>query len=148
MKFVPLALAGAVLSSFAASGASAAPVRQASFCGTAKGVAAYIVSSGNSLSPTGGESLATVEKKLRFDYAAIIKAEPALKSSAPGKIKADLVKALALVNYVNSTMKSVNWDFTKIVAYEKPLVAKATAARPAIAHLDAYFKGTCHFKGM
>jgi hypothetical protein len=147
MKFVPIALAAAVLSSCAASAAHAAPVKQASFCGTAKGVAAYIVSSGNALSPTAGESLATVEHKLKVAYAAMIKAEPALKSSAPSSIKPDLLKAFSVVNYIDAKMSAVGWDFTKVVSFAQSLSAKAQSAGPAIKHLDAYFKGTCHIKG-
>jgi hypothetical protein len=147
MKLVPVALAAAVMSSYAASGAAAAPVKQASFCGTAKGVAAYIVSSGNSLSPTAGESLATVEHKLKVAYAAIIKSEGALKSSAPSSIKPDLLKAFSVVNYINAKMSAVGWDFTKVASFAQSLSAKAQSATPAIKHLDAYFKGTCHIKG-
>jgi hypothetical protein len=147
MKLVPVALAAALLSSYAASAASAAPVKQAGFCGTAKGVAAYIVSSGNSLNPTGGESLATVEKKLKVAYAAIIKSEGALKSSAPSSIKPDLLKAFSVINYIDAKMSSVGWDFTKVVPFAQSLSAKAQSAGPAIKHLDAYFKGTCHIKG-
>jgi hypothetical protein len=117
------------------------------FCGTAKGVAAYIVSSGNSLSPTAGESLATVEHKFRVAYAAIIKAEPALKSSAPASIKPDLVKAFSVINYINAKMSAVGWDFTKVASFAQSLSAKAQSATRAIHHLDAYFKGTCHIKG-
>jgi hypothetical protein len=147
MKLVPIVLAAAMLSSYAASGAGAAPVKQASFCGAAKGVAAYIVSSGNALSPTAGESLATVEHKFRVAYAAIIKAEPALKSSAPSSIKPDLVKAFSVINYINAKMSAVGWDFTKVASFAQSLSAKTQSATPAIHHLDAYFKGTCHIKG-
>ena len=138
MKLVPLALSVVVLAVYAA-GAAAAPTRQASFCGTAKGVAAYIVNSGSLISPT--------ERKLKFDYGAIIHAEPALKSSAPRTIKPDLLTAFSLVNFVNARMTAIGWDFTKALPFEKTLVTRATAAKPAIQHLSAYFKGTCHIKG-
>jgi hypothetical protein len=146
MKLVTLALTAAVLSAYA-SNAAAAPVRQASFCGTAKGVAAYLVHSNAVISPTGTDTIQTLERKLKVEYGAIVKAEPSLLGSAPGSIKPDLRKALAFVNYVNGKMTAVNWDFTKIVVYEKPLVAKAQAARPALTHLSTYFRGKCHIKG-
>jgi hypothetical protein len=146
MKLVPLALATAVLS-VCASNAAAAPAKQASFCGTAKGVAAYLVHSNAVISPTGADTLQTLERKLKVEYGAIVKAEPSLLGSAPGSIKPDLRKALAFVNYVNGKMSAVNWDLTKLVAYEKPLIAKAQAARPALTHLSTYFRRTCHIKG-
>jgi len=146
MKLVPLALSVVVLAVYAA-GAAAAPTRQASFCGTAKGVAAYIVNSGSLISPTGSETLQSLERKLKFDYGAIIHAEPALKSSAPRTIKPDLLTAFSLVNFVNARMTAIGWDFTKALPFEKTLVTRATAAKPAIQHLSAYFKGTCHIKG-
>lgn len=144
---MPVALAAAVLSLYAVSAASAAPAKQAGFCGTAKGVAVYLVQSGNMISPTGGESLATLQRKLKADYAAIIKAEPALKSAAPSSIKADLVKAFSVINYIDAKMSSVGWDFTRVAPFAQSLSAKAQSAGPAIKHLDAYFKGTCHIKG-
>jgi hypothetical protein len=140
---VPIATLAAV-AAFFASGASA---QRASFCGTAKGIAVYLVQSGNMISPTGGESLATLTKKLKVDYAAIIKAEPALKSSAPSSIKPDLLKALSVINYIDAKMSSVGWDFMKVAPFAQSLSAKAQSAGPAIKHLDAYFKGTCHIKG-
>ena len=143
MKLVPIALAALVLSVYASS-ASAAP---ASFCGTAKGVAASLVHSGSMISPTGGESLATLQRKLKADYAAIIKAEPALKSQAPASIKPDLLKAFSVINFIDAKMSAVGWDFTKVAPFAQSLSAKASSARLAIAHLDAYFKGTCHIKG-
>jgi hypothetical protein len=143
MKLVPIVLAAVVLSVYASS-ASAAP---ASFCGTAKGVAAYLVHSGNMISPTGGESLATLQHKLKTTYGAIIHAEPALKSQAPGSIKADLLRVFSVVNYVNAKMNSVGWDFTKIAPFAQTLAAKAQSAKPALNHLDVYFRGTCHIKG-
>ncbi len=143
MKFVPIALAAVVLSVYASS-ASAAP---ASFCGTAKGVAAYLVTSGNMISPTGGESLATLQHKLKTTYGAIIHAEPALKSQAPASIKADLLQVFSVVNYVNAKMSSVGWDFTKVAPFAQTLAAKAQSAKPALHHLDVYFRGTCHIKG-
>jgi hypothetical protein len=146
MKLVPVAAAVVVLAFFASS-ASAAPSRGASFCGTAKGVAVYLVQSGNLISPSGNESLATLTKKLKADYAAIIKAEPALKSSAPGSIKPDLLKAFSVINFIDAKMSSVGWDFTKVAPFAQSLSAKAQSARPAITHLEAYFKGTCHIKG-
>lgn len=146
MRVVPPMVAAVVLSAFA-SNAAAAPVKQTSFCSTAKGVAAYIVSSGNAISPTGGESLATMEKKLKFAYAAIIKAEPALNASAPGSIKSDLAKTFSFINFINTKMSAVGWDFTKIAPFAHQFVAKATAAKPGLTKLDAYFKGTCHIKG-
>jgi len=141
MKFVPIALAAVVLSVYASS-ASAAP---ASFCGTARGVAAYLVHS--NITPTAGESLATFQHKLKLTYGAIIHAEPALKSQAPASIKADLLKAFSVVNYINAKMSSVGWDFTKITPFASTLAAKAQSAKPALNHLDVYFRGTCHIKG-
>jgi hypothetical protein len=140
---LPIAVVAAVLA-FYASGASAAPQ---SFCGTAKGIAASIVHSGNMISPTGGESLQTVERKLKNSYAAIIKAQPALLGSAPGSIKPDLQKAFAAIDYINAKMKAVGWDFTKVAPFAQALAARAAAARPALTRLDAYFKGTCHIAG-
>ena len=146
MKLVPFTLSVVLLAIYAA-GAAAAPTRQASFCGTAKGVAAYIVNSGSLISPTGNETLQSLERKLKFDYGAIIHAEPALKSSAPRRIKPDLLTAFSLINFVNAKMTAVGWDFTKVLPFEKTLVARATGAKPALQHLDTYFKGTCHIKG-
>ena len=143
VKLVPIALAAIVVSVYASS-ASAAP---ASFCGTAKGVAGYLVHSGNLISPTGGESLATLQRKLKTTYGAIIHAEPALKSQAPASIKADLLQAFSLINYIDAKMSSVGWDFTKVAPFAQTLAAKARSATPAIRHLDAYFRGTCHIKG-
>lgn len=143
MKLVPIALAAIVLS-VCASSASAAP---ASFCGTAKGVAAYLVHSGNLISPTGGESLATLQHKLKTTYGAIIHAEPALKSQAPASLKADLLKAFSVINYIDAKMSSVGWDFTKVAPFAQSLAAKAQSAQPAIRHLDTYFRVTCHIKG-
>ena len=143
MKLVPIALASVVLSVYASS-ASAAP---ASFCGTAKGVAAYLVQSGNMISPTGGESLATLQHKLKTTYGAIIHAEPALKSQAPASIKADLLRAFSVINYIDAKMNSVGWDFTKVAPFAQTLAAKARSAKPALNHLDVYFRGTCHIKG-
>ena len=144
MRIVLVLMVAAVVAAFSASGASA---QRADFCGTAKGVAVYLVHSGNMISPTGGESLATLQRKLKADYAAIIKAEPALKSSAPSKLKPDLLKAFAVINYIDAKLKSVGWDFTKAAPFAQALSAKASSAGPAIKHLDAYFKGTCHIKG-
>jgi len=146
VRFTPV-IAAAVLLAFCASSATAAPARDASFCGTAKGVAVYLADSGNLISPTGGESLATLERKLRADYSAIIKAEPALKSQAPSSVKPDLLKAFSVINFINAKMSAVGWDFTKVAPIAQSLSAKASSARPAIAHLEAYFKGTCHIKG-
>jgi hypothetical protein len=146
VKLVPF-LAVVAVAAFFAAHAVAAPTRAASFCGTAKGVAVYLVQSGNMISPTGGESLATLQRKLKADYSAIIKAEPALKSQAPASIKADLLKAFSVINFIDAKMSSVGWDFTKVAPFAQSLSAKASSARPAITHLDAYFKGTCHIKG-
>ena len=141
MKLVPIVLAAVVLSVYASS-AAAAP---ASFCGTAKGVAAYLVHS--NITPTPGESLATLQRKLKTTYGAIIHAEPALKSQAPRSIKADLLRAFSVVNYINAKMSSVGWDFTKVAPFASTLAAKAQSAQPAIRHLGVYFRGTCHIKG-
>ena len=143
MKLAAIVLAAVVLSVYASS-ATAAPT---SFCGTAKGVAAYLVHSGNLISPTGGESLATLQHKLKTTYGAIIHAEPALKSQAPASIKADLLRAFSVVNYINAKMNSVGWDFTKVAPFAQTLAAKAQSAQPAIRHLGVYFRGTCHIKG-
>lgn len=143
MKLVPIAVAAVFLSVYA----SSASASTASFCGTAKGVAAYLVNSGNMISPTGGESLATVQHKLKVAYSAIIHAEPALKSQAPGSIKADLLHAFSVINYINAKMNGVGWDFTKVAPFAQSLSAKAQGATPAIHHLDVYFRGTCHIKG-
>jgi hypothetical protein len=143
MKLVPLALAAVVLSVFA----SSASARPADFCGTARGVAGYLVHSGNMISPTGGESLATLEHKLKTTYAAMIHAEPALKAQAPASIKADLLKAFSVINFINAKMTSVGWDFTKVAPFAQSLAAKAAGAKPALTHLSVYFKGTCHIAG-
>jgi hypothetical protein len=143
MKLVALALATTVLCVYASS-ASAAP---ASFCGTAQGVAAYLVHSNAVISPTGGESLATLQHKLKTTYGAIIRAEPALRSQAPASIKADLLRAFSVINYIDAKMSSVGWDFTKVAPFAQSLAAKARSATPALHHLDVYFRGTCHIKG-
>jgi hypothetical protein len=143
VKAIPVILAAGVLCAFAAN-ASAAPQ---SFCGTAKGIAAGLVHSNSALSPTGTDSLPTVERKLKASYAAIIKSEHPLLASAPHRIKADLQKTFAFVNYINAKMNAVGWDFTKLTAFGPALVAKAKAATPALSRLSAYFRGTCHIKG-
>jgi hypothetical protein len=143
MKLVPVALAAGVLC-FYASSAAAAP---ASFCGTAKGVAAALVHSGNSLTPTATTNLATFQKRLKATYASLLAAKPALIGSAPASIKADLQKTFSFISFINTKMNSVGWDFTKVTPFAQQLVAKAKAAQPALLHLSAYFRGSCHIKG-
>jgi hypothetical protein len=141
-----------VVSAMSAGAASASPASRssaettASFCGVARGVASYLVHADAFANASGTESLATIVRQMKVTYTAIVKAEPALRSSVAHKLAGDLRKALAFVNYVYAEAKSVQWNLAALFVHQKVLVAKAAAVEPSLKHLQRYFRSTCHLK--
>jgi len=121
----------------------ASRVAAASFCGKARGVAADIVRATKVISPTSGGSLATLEQKEKVTLTAIASAAPALKSSAPHKIKRDLTKVLNFEGVLTNDLKQANWNFAALAPKETALVAGANRIEPSLARVRTYFRKTC-----
>jgi hypothetical protein len=81
---------------------------------------------------------------LKATWGAIAAAEPALKASATGSIKANLLPVLAFVNVVVADLKKVDWQVTGLAPYGATLLAGAQRIKPNVAVLDRYYRTTCH----
>jgi hypothetical protein len=144
MKLVPLSLMVAlvVLTGYATSaGASpssqSSPERAGSFCGVAKGVARDIL---NSTTVSNGR---VSPANIKATYLRIAAAEPALLSSAPKRIKADLRPVFGFLNLLITDYKKVNWNPSGLAPYAPTLLARAQAIQPPLQALKVYFKSTC-----
>ena len=140
MRIVVTAL---VLISLGAVGAAtAAPAshsaRADNFCSVSKGVASQLVGITNVTATSSGS-------KLKAEYAAIKAAEPALKSSAPRKLKPNVVKVLAFADTLGGDLAAVNWNLVGLLPKMTSLTAQAAKATAAFNALRKYYTGTCHF---
>src|SRR5690349_15338432 len=103
MKLVQSFCAAATLLLCSAGAASAGTTHSGgSFCGVSKGVASELVNLQKQLqsapSPT----------RLKAEFGAITAAEPSLKSSAPGSLKAPVKNLLSLANEIAADLKAGN----------------------------------------
>jgi hypothetical protein len=142
MKLIPLTLVLVVLAGNAATaGASSSrtdrSAASAGFCGVARGVAREIV---NSTSISKG---VVSQANIRTTYLKIAAAEPALLSSAPAPVKADLRPVFRFVNVLIADFKKANWSVAGLAPYMSTLVPRAEAIQPQLRRLRAYFKTTC-----
>jgi hypothetical protein len=144
MKLVPLSLMFAlvVMAGFSASAGAAqssrsTPERADSFCGVARGVARDIL---NSTTVSNGR---VSPANLKATYLRIAAAEPALLSSAPKRIKADLRPVFGFVNLLIADYKKANWNVSGLAPYASTLVARGRAIQAPLQALKVYFKKIC-----
>lgn len=136
MKLITLTLVLVVLAANAAT-AGASSSRTAGFCGVARGVARGIV---NSTSLNKG---AVSPTDIRTTYLKIAAAEPALLSSAPAPVKANLRPVFGFLNLLIADFKKAHWTTAGLAPYLPALAPRAQAIQPQLHRLRAYFKTTC-----
>ena len=135
------ALTAALALAFCAAGAAqAGTTRSADFCSVSKGVAKQLSNIQGSLTSASGPA------ELKAKWGAITSAEPALKSTAPGKLKKPLNNVLGLANLVAGYLQSAGWNIAGLLPHQATLTVRLTKVQPSLAALDKYWKGTCHFK--
>ena len=145
MKSVVFASVAAVtllLVSVAAVGAASSGPRSAgaSFCVASKNVASDLVNIQKQLQSAPNPT------RLKAEYGAIIAAEPALRSSAPGNLKGNVNTVLTLANNIAGYLKKANWSITGILPYVSTIEVQVNKAKPSLDALDHYYKVTCKFK--
>ena len=124
----------------AAGAVQAGTARSADFCSVSKGVANNLVNLQKQLQS------APAPTRLKAEFGAILAAAPSLKSSAPGNLKAPVTNLLALANQLATYLKAGNWSIVSLLPHQATLSVQFAKAKPWIASLDTYYKGTCHFK--
>ena len=55
--------------------------------------------------------------KLKAEFGAITRAEPALKSSAPTSLKGHVNRVLGFANVVGAELKKANWNIARLLPY-------------------------------
>ena len=124
----------------ASSVAQAVTARSADFCSVSKGVANNLVNLQKQLQS------APAPTRLKAEFGSILAAAPALKSSAPGSLKMPVTNLLTLANEIAGYLKAGNWSIVSLLPHQATLSVQFAKAKPWIASLDTYYKGTCHFK--
>jgi hypothetical protein len=132
--------ATAALALCVAGAAQAGTARTADFCSVSKGVANNLVNLQKQLQS------APAPTRLKAEFGAILAASPSLKSSAPGSLKAPVTNLLTLANQIATYLKAGNWSIASLLPHEATLSVQFVKAKPWIASLDQYYRGTCHFK--
>jgi hypothetical protein len=128
------------LSLCGAGAAQAGTARSTDFCSVSKTVAENLANLQQQLTSASGPA------ELKAKYSAITSAEPALKSTAPRKLKKPLNNVLGLANTVGRYLQAANWNIAGLLPHAATLNVQANKVQPSIAALDKYWKGTCHFK--
>jgi hypothetical protein len=139
-KIVSALTAVSLLVFCAAGAAQANTARSADFCSVSKGVANNLVNLQKQLQS------APAPTRLKAEFGSILAAAPALKSSAPGSLKMPVTNLLTLANEIAGYLKAGNWSIVSLLPHQATLSVQFVKAKPWIASLDTYYKGTCHFK--
>jgi len=139
-KIVSALTAVALLAFCAAGAAQAGTARSTDFCSVSKGVANDLVNLQKQLQS------APAPTRLKAEFGSILAAAPSLKSTAPGNLKAPVTNLLVLANQIAGYLKAGNWSIMSLLPHQATLSVKFAQAKPWIASLDKYYKGTCHFK--
>jgi hypothetical protein len=139
-KILTALTATVALALCAAGAAGAGTARSADFCSVSKGVANNLVNLQKQLQS------APAPTRLKAEFGAILAASPSLKSSAPGSLKTPVTGLLALANEIAGYLKAGNWSVVSLLPHQATLSVKFAKAKPWFNSLDAYYKGTCHFK--
>jgi hypothetical protein len=132
--------ATAAIALFAAGAAQAGTARSTDFCSVSKGVGNNLVNLQKQLQS------APTPTRLKAEFGAILSASGSLKSSAPGSLKAPVTNLLALANEIAGYLKAGNWSIASLLPHEATLNVQFTKAKPWFNSLNAYYRGTCHFK--
>ena len=121
-----------VLASAATAGASRADAGSSTgnFCGVSKNVAQYLVSLEDQLRSSPAPT------KLKAEFGAITRAEPALKSSAPASLKGHVNQVLAFANVVGADLKKANWNVAGLLPYVASLQVQEAKVKPSLTALD------------
>jgi hypothetical protein len=128
----------AALASVAAASGTSAVTRAGDFCSVSRNVAKNLVAASKI-------SQSATPERLKSTWGAIKEAEPALKASATGSVKANLVPVLAFVDVVVADLKKVNWQVAGLAPYATTLIARANRVQPNLNALERYYRTTCHF---
>jgi hypothetical protein len=123
-----------------AGAAQANTARSADFCSVSKGVANNLVNLQKQLQS------APAPTRLKAEFGAILAASGSLKSSAPGNLKKPVTNLLSLANEIAGYLKAGNWSIVSLLPHQSTLTVQFANAKPWIASLNTYYKGTCHFK--
>jgi hypothetical protein len=144
-RSIPLVVLAAALAATAS--ASAATRAQTTFCSVSRSVVVQLVHTASAL--RNSATAAQRQAELKTQFTTIRSAEPALRSSVPGKLKPKLTAVLGLVDLVNTRLGAVHWNIAAIVqdrtagAQIEAAGARADAAMPA---LRSYYRTTCHYR--
>jgi len=109
------------------------------FCAASKNVAHYLVDISKQLTSVPGPT------KLKAEYGAIKAAEPALKSSAPGRLKPNVVKVLTFADTIAAHLAKANWNIAGLLPYVSSLQAQEARVGPSLSALKTYYRTTCKF---
>jgi hypothetical protein len=110
------------------------------FCAASKGVAQYFAHLESSVTSS------TSPASTKAVWGTIMSAEPALKSSAPRKLKPNVNKVFAVANQIDADLKKANWSVTGLLPYAATLTAQLDKVKPSIDAIDNYYRKTCKFK--
>jgi hypothetical protein len=132
--------AALALTSCAVGAAGAGTTRSADFCSVSKSVAQELVNLQAELQS------APASTSLEAKFAAISAAEPALRSSAPSKLKQPVIKLLAFANTIGRYLRAAHWNVAGLILHEATLSAQESKTQPSVSALTKYWRGTCHFE--
>src|SRR5262249_57818752 len=123
-----------VLGSANAAGAAPTGARTSggNFCAVSKSVAQYLVNLQSQLTS------ASSPARTKAVWGAIMSAEPSIKSSAPGSVKADVNRVYVAATVINADLKKANWNVAGLLPYVSSLNAEMTKAKPSLNRLDNY----------